>query len=479
MQSRVKPVGVVVSFLALSFVLGCGLIPPRPAWEVPAPAPIENAIIEADDLHRITLPNGVRLLLLEDHRLPRVSLGITLTRGAGSVDPEFAGVADLATEVMQRGAGDRDALQLAKVVEDAGASLSISSGWDTTTISLSGLSEDRALLLEILTDVAFRPRFEQSEFAKAQAEQQAGIVGAQDDPATLVRWHALRTLFPGHRYGKPRTGTAESVAGIDVERARAYWEDRFIAESVIVWAVGDFSAKTLLQDLRRMFGDMPEGTQIAGIPPTPARTPASRRIVIVDKPDLLQARIIVGHEGIARTESTRIAVDLMNNALGGSGFSSRLMQTIRSKEGLTYGVGSGFSLRSQPGPFSVSTFTRVAKVRRVLDLIFAEMKAIQSDRPVDENELRKFIGYNVGRFGLSLETSDAILSSLVNLEVHGLPEDSLDTYRSRVRQVSIQDIADAAKLRLHPERAAIIIVGPAEVLAPELEDLGEIEIRQP
>lgn len=479
MHAVVKQAVVAVSFVVLLFALGCGIIPPRPAWEEPPPPPIENAIVDADLLHRVTLPNGVRLILLEDHRLPRMALGMTLARGAGSVDPEYAGVADLATEVMQRGAGERDALQLAKFVEDAGASLGVSSGWDTTTISVSGLSEDRPLLLEVLTDVAFRPRFDEAEFNKAQAEQQASIVGAQDDPATLVRWHALQTLFPDHRYGKPRTGTAESVAGINVEMTRAYWEDRFIAENVVLWAVGDFSAKTLIQDLRRLFGELGAGDQIPGIPATPAQTPTSRRIVIVDKPDLLQARIIVAHEGIARTESTRIAVDLMNNALGGSGFSSRLMQTIRSNEGLTYGVGSGFSLRSQPGPFSVSTFTRVAKVRRVVDLIFAEMTAIQNDRPVDEAELRKFIGYNVGRFGLSLETSDAVLTSLVDLEIHGLSEDSLDTYRARVREVSIEDIADAAKLRLHPDRAAIIILGPAEVLVPELEDLGEIEVRQP
>ena len=476
-----KKAVVAVSSLTLMLllVLGCGLVPHRPAWEEPPPAPIENALVDSDLLHRVTLPNGVRLILLEDHHLPRVALGVTLARGAGSVDPAKAGIAELATEVMQRGAGDRDALQLAKIVEDAGASLSVGSGWDTTNISLSGLSEDRELLLEILSDVAFRPRFDENEFAKAQAEQQASIIAALDDPATLVRWHALRTLYSDHRYGWPRAGTAESVAGLDVGMVRAYWEDRFIPQNVIFWAVGDFSTETLLPELRGLFGEMPVGEQIAATPPTPPRSPESRRIVIVDKPELLQARIIVTHEGIARTEETRIAVDLMNNALGGSGFSSRLMQRIRSDEGLTYGVGSGFSLRGQPGPFAVSTFTRVPKVRRVLDLILTEMNAIRDDRPVDEEELRKFVGYNVGRFGLSLETSDAVIKSLVDLEIHGLPEDALDNYRARVRDVSLENISEAAKKRLHPDRAAIILLGPAEALVPALEDLGEIEVRQP
>ena len=476
---RIESIHLFGVALTLSLALGCGPVQPRPAWEEEPPTPVENAIVASEDLHRVTLSNGVQLILLEDHRLPRVALGMTLRRGAGSVELGMAGVAELAAEVMQRGAGERDALMLAKIVEDAGASLSVSAGWDTTTISLSGLSEDRALLVEILNDVALRPRFDEVEFAKARSEQQAGIVAAQDDPATLVRWNALRALFPGHRYGLPHSGAAETVARIDAGAARAYWTDRFVPKSVILWAVGDFSASTLIAELREVYGELPDAPQISNIPPTPDRTPEARRIIVVDKPELLQARIIVAHEGIARTESTRIAVDLMNNALGGSGFSSRLMKRIRSDEGLTYGVGSGFSLRSQPGPFSVSTFTRVPKVRRVVDLILEEMEAIRGDRPVKDEELRKFISYNVGRFGLSLETSDAVLSSLVDLEVHGLSEDSLDTYRTRVRATSLGEVSRAAEIRLHPDRAAIIVLGPAAVLVSELEELGEIEVWQP
>ncbi|MBW1883000.1 MAG: insulinase family protein [Deltaproteobacteria bacterium] len=169
----------------------------------------------------------------------------------------------------------------------------------------------------------------------------------------------------------------------------------------------------------------------------------------------------------------------MNDVLGGSGFSSRLMQTVRADAGLTYGVGSRFSLRSQPGPFSVSTFTRVSEVRRVVDLLLLEIAAIRTDRPVDEAELRSFVRYNIGRFGLSLETSRAVLSSLVDLEVHGLPGDSLDTYRARVRQVGLADVAEAAATRLHPARAAIVVLGPAADLVPQLESLGSVEIWEP
>ncbi len=475
----------IAAAAALLLVPACALVPEafefgsRPAWELPPPAPVEGPIVDGEALRRVTLANGLEIMILEDSRLPRVSLGIELRRGAGSVAPEKAGVAALATEVMQRGAGDRDGLALAKVVEDAGASLSVSADWDTTGISLSGLSEDQALLLEILADVALRPRFDEVEFRKAQAEHQAGLIGAQDEPSTLIRWQVLRALYPGHRYGAPRGGTAETVASLSVADARAYWVDRFVPRSTIFWAVGDVEAEQLVAAISRLFGELPDLPTIDNTPPTPERTPLSRRVIVVDKPELGQARIILAHEGISRTEPKRIPIALMNDALGGSGFSSRLMQRVRSDEGLTYGVGSGYSLRGVAGPFSVSTFTRVAKVREVIDLLLEEMEGIRGERAMTEEELRRFIRYNVGRFGLSLETSGSVLASLVDLQIHGLPSDSLDTYRGRLRAVTLEQVRETALTYLHPDRAAIVVLGPAESLVPQLEDLGDVEVWQP
>ncbi|MEM9174089.1 MAG: pitrilysin family protein [Myxococcota bacterium] len=472
----------VAALAVLVSAAGCGSLPPvlggdpPPAWQQPPPPPAEGPIVEAGAFHRARLRNGMTVLILEDRRLPRVAIGLELRRGAGSVPPEKAGIAAITTEVLQRGAGDRDTFELAKVVEDVGASLSVDAGWDTTGISLAGLAEDRALLMEILADVALRPRFDEGEFTKVVAEHRAGLVAAQDDPATLIRWYAIRALYAGHRYGLPRGGNEETVAGLTLDDAKAYWNDRFVPSNAIFWAVGDVDAEALEAEVTALFGDLDEGPVLGNTPPTPERTPEARRIVVVDKPELGQARIIVAHEGIARTEPQRIPLDLMNDALGGSGFSSRLMKKVRSDEGLTYGIGSGFSLRSVPGPFSISTFTRKDQVRRVVDLVLEEMSAIRDTRPVSSEELAKFVSYNVGRFGLSLETSESVLASLVDLEVHGLPEDSLDTFRARLRAVDLETVRTVTRERLDPERAAIVVLGPADEIVPQLDSLGEIEV---
>ena len=200
---------------------------------------------------------------------------------------------------------------------------------------------------------------------------------------------------------------------------------------------------------------------------------------MIDRPDLVQARIVITHDGMRRDDPDRIAIDLMNNVLGGSGFSSRLMALVRSEEGLAYGVGSFFAPRRRTGPFAVSTSTRVSEARRTLDLLLEELRAMRDSRPPSSQELVAAASYKVGRFGLSLETSAAVMSTLVSLDIYGLPEDSLDTYRTRVRAATRDDLAAAARQRLHPERAAIVMVGPAESLVPLLEGLGEIEVVEP
>jgi len=480
-SSPFRPIatGLVLASLAGALVPGCALVGGKPAWEEPPPPPAVGPIVSAADLHRQTLPNGIELIVLEDHRLPRVALGLTLRRGAGSEPPAKAGVAVLAAEVMQRGAGDRDALALARVIEDVGGSLSVGASWDATSVSLSGLAKDRVLFEEILADVTLRPRFDAAEIEKARGEQLAALASAVDEPATLVRWHFLRALYAGHRYGLPESGSLETVRALSPADVRAYWDERFVSRNAIVWAVGDLDAAAFAREIEARFGGLPDRPASADTPPPPATTPERRRIVVVDKPELVQAQILIGHEGIARSEPTRIPVDLMNDALGGSGFSSRLMKVVRAKNGLTYGIGSGFALREEPGPFQVSTFTRVESVRAVVDLVLEELEAIRAARPIDEEELAKFVRYSAGSFGLSLETSGAVLSSLVDLEVHGLPDDSLDTFRARVRDASLDEVRRAARDRLHPERAAIVVLGPAAAIVPQLEPLGPVDVVTP
>jgi zinc protease len=323
-----------------------------------------------------------------------------------------------------------------------------------------------------------RPRFDPAEARRARGEILQSLERAKDDPATLERWNGARALYAGHRYGLPLAGSPETVAALDAAAARAHHERTFIADGAILSVSGDVDAEQLLPRLRATFGRWPRGQRPPTGEPPPTRTPEARRIVIVDRPDLVQARIFVGHEGIARTAPDRLAVQLLNSVLGGAGFSSRLMESLRTESGLTYGVYSGFALRRAPGPFYASMATAVENARRALDGLLGELERAR-DEPPGESELSWARTLAAGRFSMGLETSAAVTAGLVDLEVYDLPRDSLDTYRTRVLATTAEQVADAARAHLHPDRAAIVLVGPAAALSPQLEGLGPVEVVTP
>ena len=173
-------------------LLGTAACAPPPAWELPPPVPKEAPVVQADQLTRGELDNGLRVFVLEDHRLPRVVLALTARRGEAMVDLDRAGLAFFTAELMERGAGERDALELARAVDEIGATLSVSAGWDSMTVRVSGLSRDLVLLMEILTDVVLRPRFDSEEAQRTRDETLARIEKAKDNPATLARWYTAR-----------------------------------------------------------------------------------------------------------------------------------------------------------------------------------------------------------------------------------------------------------------------------------------------
>jgi zinc protease len=450
----------------------------RPAWELPLPVPKEAPVVQEGRLTRSEIDNGLRVFVLEDRRLPRVVLSLSARRGEAMVGLDRAGLVAFTAEIMKRGAGERDALALAQAVDEIGASLQVAGGWDSMRVQISGLSRDLDTLMEILADVALRPRFDSEEAKKARDEALASLEKAKDDPATLVHWYTARALFDGHRFGIPLAGEPATVARLDAGAARQLHERVFVPNNAVFSASGDVDADALVELAGRVFGSWQPGDIPDAGAPTPRETPPARSVLVVDRPDLVQARIVLAHDGIARTDPERVAVGIMNSVLGGSGFSSRLVRSVRAEAGLTYGVYSGFSLRREPALFFISTFTRVPEVRTVLDLLLAELSRMRADPP-SEGELSQAKTLAVGNFSLGLETSDAVMAGLVDLDVYGLPEDSLDTYRARVRAVSLEDAARLANELLHPDRVAIVLVGPAEKLVPQVEDLAPVEVVTP
>ncbi len=450
-----------------------------PAWEAAPPAIAVGPVVPSERVHRVHLESGLELFLLEDHSLPRLEIGWLARRGIGSESRAEAGITALLAEVMERGAGKRGALALAQAVERLGADLSVGASWDSVTVELTGLSEDREALFSILRDVVRAPRLEAKEVKRAREQQLAALDSDKDDPRALVSRQLAEVLYPAHRYGIDPSGSPETVTPLRRRHLQQWHARLFDPAHSIAYAVGDIDLETFQKSAEQLFGDVPvAASPLPETPPPPAVTPAERQIVVIDRPDLVQAQIALGQEGMARTDPDRVAVSMMNSVLGGGGFLSRLMSRVRAKEGLTYGIYSGFSTRSQPGPFTIRTFTKAEQTAEILTSVLEEVAAIRGARPPDAEELDGAKRLSAGRFALGLETSSAIASSLLDLEVHELPPDSLDTFRSRVREVDLAQVS-AQAARLHPDRMAIVVAGPAELVAPQLEAFGTPVIVQP
>ena len=329
---RAAALGLVA---ALGLACGHGHSPfsEPPAWELPAPPPPESPVVPAGRLHRAALENGLHIIILEDPRLPRVLLGLAFRRGESSLPPESAGLASFTADLMERGAGDRDALAIAEATDRLGASLSVAAGWDSLSVVTSGLSRDQDTLLELLADVVRRPRFDPAEAARSRSETLAALERARNDPNTLTSWYTASAVYEGHRFGLPLSGTPETVAHFDAAKAREFHARIALPNDAIFFASGDVQADALIAQVRQLFGTWPQGSVMdAGAPP-PAPAPPARRIVIVDRPEMAQARITLSHDGISRSSDDRVPVALMNSVIGGSGFSSRLMETLRTYVG--------------------------------------------------------------------------------------------------------------------------------------------------
>jgi len=483
--SRVAAVLAGGALALVAALPGCAGLPgpfgePPPAWEAPVPPPETGPVVPAERLHRAVLDNGVEVVVLEDRRLPRVVLGMTVPRGSAAEPREQAGLASYTAELMRLGAGERNALELARAVDALGASLSSSTDWDAAAVSISGLSRDRETLAELLADVVLRPRFEPEEADRLRSRRLAALARKVDDPGTLGRWHLAEALYPEHRYGLPEGGAPDTVETLDAEIAGAHHAATWRPRGAIFFAAGDVGGDEATALARRLFGGWSGGASEAeaAVPAPPETAPPTRRVVVVDRPSLEQAQILVGHEGIPRTAPDRIATQMMNLVIGGGGFSSRLMGRVRESQGLAYFAYSGFAMRREGGVFFAATATRVSEVGRTAGLVLEVLERGREEPPTDE-EIALAKALAAGQFALGLETSEALVSDLVELEIYGLPRDSLDTYRDRVVAVSSADVRRAAEAHLHPDRAALVVVGPAEALVPQLETFGPVDVVDP
>jgi zinc protease len=432
-----------------------------------------SAHVHRPAFRRRTLANGLTVLVIADERVPAISLTL-MAAGGGATDPAGrGGTATLTAGLLNKGSRHRDADTLAEAIDDLGASFAARTGRDSSTVSLAGLAEDFPSMLDLLAEIALEPVFPEDEFEILRQRRLHGLTRSLDQPAAVADWVFARGLFPDHPYGPPLAGTAATVAAIEATDPSAWHRQRFAPGNCCLAVAGAVASDKALAAVEKRFAgwQSPTPDELA----FPRATAPARRILLVDRPEAPQAQIRWGHHGLARSDRRHDAAEMVNDVLGGGGFSSRLMQTIRSEKGLTYGIHSGFDARLHAGPFLVSTFTPTASVGEVLTDIDNLVGAFRDQGPTAE-ELDAACRRLVGGYPLQFETATQVAGQLLERELYNLPEDDLETYQDRMLAVDTAEAAHLAHELMDPARALAVVVGDVQGMGSAPADWGTVEM---
>lgn len=415
------------------------------------------------DIREIKSKGGVTAWLVEDHSLPIISMDFAF-RGAGAAGdaPGKQGLAQLASNTMDEGAGDLDSQTFQKKLADNSISLSFSASRDDFSGSLKTLSRRKDLAFGLLQMALTHPRFDAEAIARMKAANIARLRSSLTDPD----WMAARIMndiaFAGHPYAQNSGGTLTTIPAITAEDLRDFSSTRLARGNLVVAVTGDIGEKELAEALDEIFGKMPERATLPAVADISVQ--GGGQTVLFEK-DIPQTIISVMQPGIGRGDPDYHAWQVMNFIYGGSGFGSRLMEEAREKRGLTYGIYSGFYLLDHLKGLTVSTSTENKNAGDILNIVRSEMKKM-TGKPVTDKELADAKSYLTGSMPLALTSTEKISGLVLGLQLDGLPIGYLDSVDEKINAVTIGDVRRVAEKYLTPDSLTTVVVGKPAGVTP-------------
>jgi zinc protease len=449
-------------------------MPPNEDFRRTAPQPLAPRPINIPTPVEFTLSNGLRVVLVEDSRLPLVTYRMLFRAGDARNPADAPGLLDFVNDLVTEGTETRTSRQIDEELARIGASLSAVSNADYTTVSASSLSFYNDQLLNLMADVLLRPTFPQAEIDLLKNNTRQALQLQRTQPGFLQNERFSRVLYGDHPYSIVSTNP-EAIDRITRERIMEFYRQVYTPANGILIVVGDVRRETLTRRLNELFANWRGGESMTQtrFPAPPART--ARTIYVVDRPGSAQSSIAIGNLGIARNSPDYFPALLMNTVLG-SGISSRLDLNLRENKGYTYGAGSSFDMRREAGTFQASAEVRTPVTGASLREFFFELDRLRAEG-ITEEELNSAKSYLTGIFPLRLETQEGLINQLVTIKMFDLPANYLQTYRERVNAVTREQIQQAARQYVQSDRAAIVIVGDAGQIMDQIRPFAQnIEI---
>lgn len=429
------------------------------------------------EIKKQTLPNGLTVLHAERHNLPVVMVTLLIEASPLNEPADKAGVANLTAKLLTEGTSKRKATEISSEIEFIGASIEASTNSDYTVISLSVLKKDLKTGLDIFSDVLLNPSFPEDEIRRKKELIKGSLRQSEDDPSFVGGRAFIREVFNSHPYGRLVSGGIESIDNITRDDIAKFYREHYLPDKAILSVVGDLTAEELMSLIKKYLGQWNTGDRRhktedrrqserpsaeTRIGKTEVRGQKDKKLIVIDK-DITQANIVFGHMGISRNNPDYYAVSVMNYILGGGGFASRLMKTVRDEMGLAYSIYSSFRGNKEPGQFEVQVQTKNESAGIVIAEIFKQIRRIRTEH-VTEQEIEDAKAYLTGSFPRRLETSRRVANFLALMQFYNLGDDYIRKYPVYINMVTKEDVLRAARKYLHTENYVLVVVGKRDKL---------------
>ncbi len=443
--------------------------------QVPALGPKKTCQVPAIQCHQ--LPNGLKIMVSERHDLPKVSVGLVVNAGSTADPAERPGTAFMVAGMLDEGTLTRSALEIQGELDRMGSVLQVYAETEISRVSVECLRPYLRPTLEIMADVILNPAFSEQELERLRKRRLDAILQEKHNPAAIARKAFRRNLFgAGHPLGKETGGTESSIQDLQVPELREFYHSFWRPNLGALVFVGDITMEESLGLAEQYFGGWSAGEGNPLFLPSPQILPRVR-FGLIERQEAPQSQIRMGGLGPSRLIPDFHTIELMNSILGGS-FSSRLNLNLREDKGFTYGAFSSFSYGRQYGLWVCGAAVHTQFTLESLQEILLELKTIQQDRPISEDELAMAKINLIQGYAQRFETLERLMDQITELAAYQLPVEALEEYPASLEKVSLSEVRSAAQQYLDLERLNCVVVGDLNKIEGEIRqaDFGEVMI---
>jgi len=416
-----------------------------------------------------TLPTGQKLIIAEDKSLPVTHVYAVLKSGSIWDPPEIEGITSLMGEILMRGTQTRTREELRNALDQLGAEIDIDVGHEHMTIVGQTLTRNLDPFLAIFSDVILHPRFYPKEIEKLKREAISDLKHMRENDQALVGRFFVRQLFKAHPYAMSADGKESTIVRITDKKIQEFYKKHFYSENIFFAAAGDLDASSLSKKLADHFKSVPKGNALSFSYPKPPKL-EGKHILLVDKPARTQTQIMIGHMGIDVLNPDFFPLIIANNAFGG-GFTARLMHEVRVKRGWSYGAYSWFRPKKEPGEFGMMAFPATKDTIDTVSLMLSLYEEYAKSGLTQE-EFERSKSNLINEFAFKIDTARRKVGQILMIELMGLPKDYLETYRDKLKAVTLGEVNQAIQKYSDPKNLIITIVCTAKDIQPKLKSLG-------